>query len=94
MNMVMPEEVGLSSARLERLRAVMQGYVDQGALAGLITLVARRGKVAHFECFGMMDIEAGKPMRPDTIFRIYSMTRPITCVAFMMLFEEGRVLLS
>jgi len=94
MNMIIPQEVGLSSARLERLRTVMQGYVDQGKLAGLITLVARRGKVAHFECFGMMDIEAGKPMRPDTIFRIYCMTRPITCVAFMMLFEEGRVLLN
>jgi len=94
MNMVTPEQVGLSSARLERLRAVMQGYVDQGKLAGLITLVSRRGKVAHFECFGMMDIEANKPMRPDTIFRIYSMTKPITCVACMMLFEEGRFLLD
>jgi CubicO group peptidase (beta-lactamase class C family) len=94
MNTVTPEEVGLSSARLERLRTVMQGYVDQGKLAGLVTLVARRGEVAHFDCFGMMDIEAGKPMRPDTIFRIYSMTKPITCVAFMMLFEEGRFLLN
>jgi CubicO group peptidase (beta-lactamase class C family) len=94
MNMATPEEVGLSSARLQRLRTVMQGYVDQGKVAGLITMVARRGKVAHFECFGMMDIEAGKPMRPDTIFRIYSMTKPITCVALMMLFEEGRFLLN
>jgi CubicO group peptidase (beta-lactamase class C family) len=71
----------------------MQGYVDQGKLAGLITAVARHGEVAHFECFGMMDIEAAKPMRPDTIFRIYSMTKPITCAAFMMLLEEGGVLL-
>jgi CubicO group peptidase (beta-lactamase class C family) len=94
MNMVTPEEVGLSSARLQRLHAAMQGYVDQGKLAGLITMVARRGKVAHFGCFGMMDIEAGKPMQPNTIFRIYSMTKPITSVALLMLFEEGRFLLN
>ena len=93
MNTVTPEEVGLSSTRLEHLRTAAQGYVDQGKLAGLITLVARRGKVAHFECYGMMDIEANKPMQPDTIFRIYSMTKPITCFALMMLIEEGRVLL-
>jgi CubicO group peptidase (beta-lactamase class C family) len=94
MNRVVPEEVGLSSARLGILSNVMQGYVDQGKLAGVTTLVARLGKVAHFECFGKMDMEAGKPMQPDTIFRIFSMTKPITCVAFMMLFEEGLVLLS
>jgi len=94
MNIFAPEEVGLSSARLERISAVMQGYVDHGKLAGLITLVARRGKVAHFECFGMMDVEVGKPMRPDTIFRIYSMTKPVSSVAFMTLFEEGRFLLN
>jgi CubicO group peptidase (beta-lactamase class C family) len=94
MNTVTPEEVGLSSSRLEHLRTVAQGYVDQGKLAGLITLVARRGKVAHFQCYGMMDIEAKKHMQPDTIFRIYSMTKPITCFALMMLIEEGRVLLN
>jgi CubicO group peptidase (beta-lactamase class C family) len=94
MNTVTPEEVGLSSTRLEHLRTVAQGYVDQGKLAGLITLVARRGRVAHFECYGMMDIEANKPMQPDTMFRIYSMTKPITCFALMMLIEGGRVLLN
>jgi hypothetical protein len=66
MNTVTPEEVGLSSERLEHLRAVMQSYVDEGKLAGLISLVARRGKVAHLECYGMMDIEANKPMHYDT----------------------------
>jgi len=91
---VRPEEVGLSSARLERLRTVMQGYVDRNQLAGLITLVARHGKVAHSECYGMMDMEASRPMQPDTLFRIYSMTKPITCVAFMMLFEQGHFLLN
>ena len=88
MNIVTPEEVGLSSIRLEHLRTVAQSYVDQGKLAGLITLVARRGRVAHLECYGMMDIEAEKPMQPDTIFRIYSMTKPIACIALMMLVEE------
>ncbi|MFC1713653.1 serine hydrolase domain-containing protein [Candidatus Poribacteria bacterium] len=84
-----PEKVGLSAARLERISPFMQGYVDSKKLPGTITMVARRGKVAHFECVGMMDSEAGKPMEPDTIFRIYSMTKPITSVAIMMLYEEG-----
>jgi CubicO group peptidase (beta-lactamase class C family) len=82
------------SRRLERLRTAAQGLVDQGKFAGLITLVARRGKVAHFECYGMMDVEANKPMQPDTIFRIYSMTKPITCFALMMFVEGGRLLLD
>jgi CubicO group peptidase (beta-lactamase class C family) len=94
MNTITPEEVGLSSTRLKHLRTVAQGYVDQGMLAGLITLVARHGKVAHIECYGMMDVEATKPIQLDTIFRIYSMTKPITCVALMMLVEEGHVLLN
>jgi len=89
-----PDEVGLSSARLERINTVMQSYVDQEKYAGLITMVARRGKVAHFECFGMMEREANKAMKPDTIFRIYSMTKPITSVAIMMLYEEGRFQLN
>jgi CubicO group peptidase (beta-lactamase class C family) len=90
MDRVTPEEVGMSSARLDRIRPVMQSYVDENVIAGVITLVARHGKVAHLECIGMMDIEADKPMQRDTIFRIYSMTKPITCVAMMMLLEEGR----
>jgi CubicO group peptidase (beta-lactamase class C family) len=57
-------------------------------------MVARRGSVAHLECYGMMDVEADKPTQPDTIFRIYSMTKPITCFAMLMLVEEGRVLLK
>jgi CubicO group peptidase (beta-lactamase class C family) len=93
-NIVTPEEVGLSSTRLEHLSTAAQGYVDQGKLAGLITMVARHGKVAHLECYGMMDIEAEKPMQPDAIFRIYSMTKPITCFALMMLIEEGLIALN
>jgi len=92
--LAVPDEVGLSSDRLNRINAFMQGYVDQEKYAGLITMVARRGKVAHLECFGMMDREAKKVMEPDTIFRIYSMTKPITSVAIMMLYEEGRFQLN
>jgi CubicO group peptidase (beta-lactamase class C family) len=89
MNIIIPEQVGLSSTRLNRVNTVMQKHVDQGAYAGIITMVARRGQIAHFECFGVVDIESAKPMQPDTIFRIYSMSKPITSVAVMMLYEEG-----
>ncbi len=85
-----PEAVGLSSERLLRINRVMQGYVDDGKVAGIVTAVARRGKVAHFECFGMGDIEAGRPMETHSIFRIFSMSKPITSTAVMMLYEEGR----
>lgn len=84
-----PEEVGLSSQRLERIKEIMQAHVDENKVAGVVTMVARRGKVAHLECFGLMDIETKKPMQGDTIFRIYSMSKPVTSVAVMMLYEEG-----
>jgi CubicO group peptidase (beta-lactamase class C family) len=87
-----PEEVGLSASRLGRLDAVMKrGYVDTGKLPGLLTMVYRRGKLAHVGMSGHMDLERGKPMREDAIFRIYSMTKPITSVALMMLVEEGLI---
>lgn len=89
MNTVAPEKVGVSSARLNRISKAMQSYVDERKLAGLMTMIARRGQVLHFECFGMMDIEADKSMHSDTIFRILSMTKPITSVAVMMLYEQG-----
>lgn len=94
MNMTKPHRVGLSTERLGRIGAYMQSQVERGTAAGVITLVAREHKVAHLECFGMMDREAGKPMRPDAIFRIYSMSKPITCAALLMLFEEGRFQLT
>lgn len=90
MDTIAPEKVGFSTDRLGRIHPVMQAYVDQKKLPGVITLVSRRGKVVHFERFGLMDIESNKPMQADTIFRIYSMTKPITSVAMMMLYEEGR----
>jgi CubicO group peptidase (beta-lactamase class C family) len=89
-----PEEVGFSESRLKRIESVMQRYVDQKLIAGIVTLVACRGSVVHFEKFGLQDIETGKPMELDTIFRIYSMTKPITSVALMMLYEEGLVRLA
>ena len=88
--MAIPEEVGVSADRLERIRPVMQGYVDAGNLPGFLTVVARRGKIVHFETIGMRDVENKKPVESDTIFRIYSMSKPITSVAVMMLYEEGR----
>ncbi|MCI0694146.1 beta-lactamase family protein [candidate division KSB1 bacterium] len=84
-----PEEVGLSSERLRRINAVMQSYIDERKLAWLVTLVARRGKIAHFEKFGSTEIEKAKRMQFDTIFQIASMTKPIITAAAMMLYEEG-----
>jgi CubicO group peptidase (beta-lactamase class C family) len=86
-----PESVGLSSERLQRLRAVMQQLVDEGRVSGLVTYVARNGRVAHLEAFGKADVEAGRPMQKDTIFRIASQTKALTSVAVMMLVEEGRI---
>ena len=89
-----PHEVGLSAKRLARISAITQQFIDDRKLAGAVTVVARRGKVAHFEAYGTMDIEANKPMQKDTIFRIYSMTKPIAAVAVMMLCEEGKLQLD
>jgi CubicO group peptidase (beta-lactamase class C family) len=90
MDIVSPASQGFSSTRLARILPAMQRYVDEKKLAGILSLIARRGQVVHFETCGMADIEAGKPMQTDTIFRIYSMSKPITSAAVLMLFEEGR----
>jgi CubicO group peptidase (beta-lactamase class C family) len=89
-----PEEIGLSTARLARLGEVMAGEIERGRVPGAVALVARRGRLGYFESFGRRDAAGGEPMTKDTIFRIYSMTKPITSVAAMMLWEEGRFLLS
>ena len=89
-----PESVGLSSDRLERIATTVQRNIDDKRIAGAVTLVFRRGKVAWFKPQGMMDREAAKPMRPDAMLRICSMTKPITSVAVMMLYEEGKFLLE
>ena len=89
-----PESVGLSSERLERITAAVQHDIDDKRIAGAVTLVVRRGKIAYFKSQGMMDREAGKAMPTDAMFRICSMTKPITSVAAMMLYEEGKFLLD
>ncbi len=84
-----PESVGLSSDRLDHLDSFMQGYIDRNEAAGVVTLVARHGKVAHLSALGYRDKENKAPMTEDTVFRIASMTKPITSIALMMLYEEG-----
>jgi CubicO group peptidase (beta-lactamase class C family) len=89
-----PKEVGLSADRLDRIKSVVQAAVDKNQTAGVVVLVARRGKVVYLESFGKMDVEAGKAMQPDTIFRIHSMTKPITTAAALVLSEEGKLRLD
>ncbi|MEN2773555.1 serine hydrolase domain-containing protein [Acetivibrio clariflavus] len=86
---VSPESVGLSSTRLHRIDKLMQCCIDKGICAGGVAMVARKNKIVYHESFGLMDIKRGKPVQKDTIFRICSMTKPIICVAIMMLYEEG-----
>ncbi|HWW20335.1 MAG TPA: serine hydrolase domain-containing protein, partial [Steroidobacteraceae bacterium] len=88
--MAKPEGVEMSSERLTELTKGMQQFVDQGRLAGVVTMVARHGKVVEFDAVGKRDIAANAPMQKDSIFRIYSMSKPITGVAMMILFEEGK----
>jgi CubicO group peptidase (beta-lactamase class C family) len=89
-----PEAAGLSRERLSRIRAKMESHIDAGRMAGGIGLIMRRGQVGYFESWGMSDKAAGAPMREDAIFRIYSMTKAVTGVAAMMLFEEGAFALA
>jgi CubicO group peptidase (beta-lactamase class C family) len=87
------DSVGVDPKRLGRIDALMQGYVDRGVYAGIATLVARRGTVVQAGTYGWSDREAGTPMAADTIFRLYSMTKPIVCTVLMTLVEEGRLTL-
>ncbi len=89
-----PESVGLSSERLKRVRPVFQRLVDDRLSPGFLLAVWRRGQLAYQECVGWMDVEQNLPMRGDTLFRIYSMTKPLTAAVLMMLVEEGKVQLS
>ena len=89
-----PEEVGLSTERLQRVTQVMSKHIEAGDVAGAVTLVARRGRIAHLEAQGFADIESRTPMSTDNIFRLASMSKPITAVAVMMLVEEGEIRLS
>ena len=86
-----PEEVGMSTVRLERMTALLQRAVDSGDLAGAVVMIARKGKLVYQHAVGMQDKAGGVAMAPDSIFRAYSMTKPIVSVAAMTLVEEGRL---
>ncbi len=88
---VAPREAGLSAEKLSKVNSIVQAQVDKKHIAGAVVLVARQGKVALCEAFGKLDVKSGQPMRPDAIFRIYSMTKPITSVAALMLVEKGKL---
>ncbi len=91
---VKPEAVGFSSERLEHLHAIMQQVVDQKQIAGIVTILARHGRVVDYRTYGQRDMAAGAPMAKDVIFRDFSMTKPVTGVAMMILYEEGKWLPS
>src|ERR1035441_1091198 len=94
MTLVKPESVGFSSERLERLHALMQQTVDEKHLSGIVTILARHGKVVNYRTYGQRDWSTGAAMTKDTIFRDYSMTKPVTGVAMMILYEQGKWLPS
>jgi len=85
-----PKSVGMSTERLARLDAAMKRLADDKQVAGLVTLVERHGKIVHFNAAGQLDVRKPDPLQKDSIFRIYSMTKPVTGVAMMMLYEEGK----
>jgi CubicO group peptidase (beta-lactamase class C family) len=89
-----PEEVGLSTERLQRIHEMVMRHVEARDISGAVTMVARRGRVVHFEAHGLMDIEAKKPMTKDALFRLASSSKPITAAAILMLMEEGKLKLT
>jgi len=91
---VKPESVGLSEERLARIHEAMQRHIDARDISGAVTLVARRGQIAWFHSQGLMDIDGNKPMQKDATFRVFSMSKPVTGVAILMLLEEGKVRLT
>ena len=88
--LIKPESVGLSGQRLSRITPWMEGYVDSGKLPGCLTAVLRKGRLVYMNCCGFADPQAARPIEPDTVFRIHSMTKPIVTAAAMTFFEEGR----
>ena len=89
-----PEVVGVSGERLRRIHETIQSHIDAHDIAGAVTLVMRRGRIAHLEAHGAMDVESKKPMAKDSIFRIWSMSKPVAGVAILMLMEEGKLRLN
>jgi CubicO group peptidase (beta-lactamase class C family) len=92
--MAKPEAVGMSSARLERVKSFIKDFVDTNRIAGAVTLIARKGKVVHHEAYGWRDKEQNQPMPKDAIFTLQSMTKPIVSTALMMLWEDGKFMLD
>jgi CubicO group peptidase (beta-lactamase class C family) len=92
--MARPEQVGISSERLERIDELVQRHIDAGSFSGAVTLVARDGQIAHLKAHGLMDVEAGEPMVEDGIFGIMSMTKPVIGAAILMMMDEGKVRLQ
>ena len=89
-----PEELGFSADRLERIHETIERHISAGDISGAVTLVARRGRIAHFQAHGLMDLDSKKPMQKDALFRIASMSKPITGAAILMLMEEGKIRLT
>jgi CubicO group peptidase (beta-lactamase class C family) len=89
-----PESVGMSTERLARMDRFIHQYVDAGRTPGVVTLVMRHGKIVHVDAYGKADSKSGRPTRADDLFRLYSMTKPITAVALLMLYEEGKFQLN
>src|SRR5688572_13728586 len=89
-----PEDVGLSAARLQRVRDLVQRHIDAKSFSGAVSLIARNGRIGYFEAQGLMDVDSRKPMQKDAIFRIMSMTKPVVGVAILMMMEEGKVRLN
>jgi len=92
--MAKAETVGMSTQRLERIHAFMKDYIDTNQIAGSVTLIARKGKVVHFEAQGWRYKEENQPMEKDAIFSLMSMTKPIVSTALMMLWEDGKFMLD
>ncbi len=89
-----PQEAGMSAERLQRINQMIQRRIDAGEMSGAVTIVARKGKIVHFSAQGVMDLESKQPMAANTMFRVASMTKPITGLAVMMMIEEGKVRLN
>ena len=89
-----PDDVGMSSQRLERVGQVVKSQIEKGRFPGAVVVIARKGKIAYFETFGQRDPGATVKMTKDAIFRLYSMTKPFTSVAAMMLVEDGKMTLA
>ena len=89
-----PEDVGLSSERLQRIHEMVMRHVEAQDISGAVSIVARRGRVAHFEAHGLMDLDTKKPMPKDALFRLASTSKPVTAAAVLILMEEGKLRLT